>query len=103
VPERPPYRGLELALQVIGYEWFARSAEDGPLDPIAALEAVRLKVDAFPGVEAASPLSATYPRLVELAAASLVALAAMPHPDEVDGLRGYEGFTLWQQSRQPGT
>jgi hypothetical protein len=97
--ERPSYSGLELALQVVAFEWSVRSEEDRPLDPIAALESLRQRTDAFPAEML--PLRDVYPSLVRLAAASLAALAVMPHPDEVDGLWGYEGFELWQQSRRP--
>jgi hypothetical protein len=45
------------------------------------------------------PLGDVYPHVARLAALSLKVLASLGDPGDVDGLRGFEGFDLWRQSR----
>ena len=45
------------------------------------------------------PLAEVYPHVARLAALSLKVLALLGDPDEVDGLKGFEGFGYWRESR----
>ncbi len=93
---RPPDPDLQTALAVVGYQWALR-ADEFPTGPIDAVEALHAATSSFP--DGHVPLSELYPHVVRLATLSLGALAALGHPDEVDGLRGFEGFDLWLDSR----
>jgi len=94
-----PYRSLETALAVVAYEWAMRGEPPG--DEIAAVEALQAAAAALPQEHV--PLAELYPQVARIAALSVRLLAALGHPDEVDRLRGYEGFSLWRQSRSGGT
>ena len=37
--------------------------------------------------------------MARLAALSVTVLASLGDPDEIDGLKGFEGFNLWRESR----
>ena len=93
----PPRHGLETAIAVLGYRWAMRGREERPADEIAAVELLRQAVAAFP--PGPVPLAELYPAVVRLAASSLDLLAQVGDPDEVDGLKGFEGFALWRDSR----
>jgi hypothetical protein len=84
-------------MEVVGYELQTRGDRDAGSDPITALERLRDTAAAFPATGAA--LADVYPDVVRLAAQALLALGSMPEPDEIDGLRGFEGFDIWRQSR----
>jgi hypothetical protein len=84
-------------MEVVGYELSAHGERYAGADPITALERLRATAAAFPPAPAA--LAEVYPDAVRLAAHALLALGSMPEPDEIDGLRGFEGFDLWRQSR----
>ena len=90
------YDGFHRALQVVGYELEMHGVSDRLADPIDAVDALRHEARALP---AAGPLGQTYGSIVRLAALALTCLAALPPPDEVDGLSGFEGFELWRAGR----
>ena len=92
----PSYDGFHRALQVVGYELEMRSARYRLADPIDAVDALRHEARTLP---AAGPLAQTYGSIVRLAALALTCLAALPPPDEVDGLSGFEGFDVWRAGR----
>jgi hypothetical protein len=89
--------GWETALAVLGYEWTIRGGASQVGDVISAVEALRRAAADVP--QDPVPLSVLYPAVARLAALSLGLLARIGDPDEVDGLRGYEGFALWRESR----
>jgi hypothetical protein len=93
----PPEPSLELALAVVGYQWALRADEFVAPDAIAGLEQLRAAVADFPTGQ--PPLGDVYPHVARLAALSLKVLASLGDPGDVDGLRGFEGFDLWRQSR----
>ena len=93
---RPPDPTLQTALAVVGYQWALRG-EEYPSGAIEVVEALHAATASFPDDHV--PLAELYPHVVRLATLSLGALAALGHPDEVDGLRGFEGFELWRESR----
>lgn len=82
---------------MIAFEWAIRPDECRVADAIDALETLRSRAHGFPGPGA---LHETYGEVVRLAALALTTLANLPPPDEVDGLRDYEGFELWRASRR---
>lgn len=88
---------LELALAVVGYQWALRADEFTGTDPIAALEQLQGVACTFPDEQ--RPLAEVYPHVARLAALSLKVLALLGDPDEVDGLKGFEGFGYWRESR----
>lgn len=92
-----PLDALAQALAVIAYRWEVHGDRIVPGDTIHAVEALQAEVASFPQEQA--PLSELYPRVVRLAGLSLSVLASLGDPDEVDGLRGFEGFALWRQGR----
>jgi hypothetical protein len=91
------YQKLHRALEVVGYELQTHGDRYTGTDPITALERLRDTAAEFP--TAPTALAEVYPDVVRLAARALLALGSMPEPDEIDGLRGFEGFDLWRQSR----
>lgn len=92
-----PDPSLEQALAVVGYQWALRDEESATPDPITGLERLETAVAAFPTGQ--PPLAEVYPHVARLAALSLRVLAALGDPGEVDGLRGFEGFDVWRESR----
>jgi hypothetical protein len=90
-----PIEGLRLALEVVAYELERRPEAYRCADPIDALERLR----ATPGPPDAGALKESYPAVVELATRALVALAALPEPDDVDGLSDLAGFDEWRRQR----
>jgi len=94
-PDRDPR--LALALAVVGYQWALHGDELPGEDPFAGLEQLREQAAAFPDDH--RPLAEVYPHVARMAAASLRVLALLGDPDEVDGLRGFEGFSYWRESR----
>jgi hypothetical protein len=97
MPSPAPDPRLELALAVVGYQWAMRADEFAVTDPIAGLERLQAEACSFPDEQ--RPLAEVYPHVARLAAVSLQVLAALGDPDEVDGLRGFEGFGFWRESR----
>lgn len=91
-----PYESLETALAVIAYRWQVHGERAAP-DDIAAIEALHDAAASFPDHHV--PLAELYPKVARLAALSMGVLAALGHPDDVDGLQGFEGFQLWRESR----
>jgi hypothetical protein len=94
---QPPDSALELALAVIGYQWATKREEFAFADAIQSVEALQAAAEGFPDQHL--PLAELYPHVARMAALSLGVLAALGDPDEVDGLRGFEGFHLWRESR----
>lgn len=90
---------LRRALEVIAYELERRPEHYATLDPIAALEQLRVCADELPS--AGSPLRTSYPAVVELAVRAVAALGSLPEPSEVDGLTDFAGFDLWRRQRRP--
>jgi hypothetical protein len=84
-------------MEVVGYELQTHGDRYSGTDPITALERLCATAAEFPAEPAA--LADLYPDVVRLAARALLALGSMPEPDEIDGLRGFEGFDVWRQSR----
>ncbi len=97
MPVPPSDRALETALAVVGYQWALRREGLEFDDPIQAVEALQRAADEFPDQHV--PLAELYPHVARLTALSLGVLAALGDPDEVDGLKGFEGFSLWRESR----
>jgi hypothetical protein len=95
VPDGPQ---LRLALELVAYELARRGDEARPGDAIAALEAVHAAADRL--APAGTPLRDAYEPLLRLATAALVALAALPEPDEIDGFCGLAGFGEWRRQRR---
>jgi hypothetical protein len=92
-----PYTTLHRAMEVVAYDLEIRGGARHAGDAIAALEALRAEAAAFP--PAGSNLRDVYPSLVRTAVLALLALGAMPDPDEIDRLAGFEGFGVWRESR----
>lgn len=91
-----PMEALAQALSVIAYRWEVHG--DGVVvDAIHAVEGLQAAAASFP--QGRVPLAELYPEVVRLAGLSLSVLANLGDPDEVDGLRGFEGFALWRQGR----
>jgi hypothetical protein len=84
-------------MEVVGYELQTHGDRYAGTDPITALERLREAAAAFP--TAPTALADVYPDVVRLAAHALLALGSVPEPDEIDGLRGFEGFDFWRQNR----
>jgi hypothetical protein len=97
MPSHPTDAELQTALAVVGYQWALRPEEFAATDAIHALEALQTAAAAVPS--GPRPLAEVYPHVARLAALSLGALARLGDPDEVDGLRGFEGFGYWRESR----
>ncbi len=91
------YAALETALAVIAYCWEVHGEGVTGPDPIEAVEALHAEAAAFP--EEHMRLAELYPRVAVLAARAMSVLAALGDPDEVDGLKGFEGFSLWREQR----
>jgi hypothetical protein len=90
--------GLELALAVVAYHWAVREPQEQSGHELAMVEQLREAAAALP--QEPVPLAELYPQVVELASLSLGLLARVGDPGEVDGLRGFEGFDLWRESRR---
>lgn len=97
MPAPPPSPALETALAVVGYQWSVHAEDFTFGDAIHAVEALQEAAAAFPGEHL--PLAELYPHVARLAALSIGVLAALGDPDEVDGLKGFEGFGYWRESR----
>ncbi len=93
----PPDRDVELALAVVGYQWAVHGDDYLFTDPINAIDVLRTAAGRYPGD--ARPLAEIYPHVARLAALSLKVLAALGDPGDVDGLKGFEGFDYWRESR----
>ena len=90
-------QGLALALSVVAYHWAVREQQEVVGDELAMVERLRAAVAEVP--DGPVPLAELYPSVVRLASLSLAVLARVGDPGEVDGLRGFEGFDLWRESR----
>jgi hypothetical protein len=97
MPSSDPDRSIEQALAVVGYQWALHPEQYATADPIDGLERLHELAAEFPLDHA--PLAEVYPHVARLTALGLRVLAALGDPDEVDGLRGFEGFDLWRRSR----
>ena len=95
--EPEPELSLELALAVVGYQWVMQGERFAVADPIDGLEQLRAATDAYPADRL--PLAEVYPHVARLAALSLKVLASLGDPGDVDGLKGFEGFGYWRESR----
>lgn len=91
-----PHDALARALRIVAYDWATSPDAFRGADEIELLEALRTEAAAFPE---GGPLAGTYGSVVRLAGLALTTLASLPPPDEVDGLTGFAGFDLWQDSR----
>jgi len=97
MPSHPTDPELQTALAVVGYQWALRPDEFTFGDAIHALEALQAAASEVPA--GPRPLAEVYPHVARLAALSLGVLARLGDPEEVDGLRGFEGFGYWRESR----
>jgi len=91
------YAALETALAVVAYCWEVHGEGVTGPDTIEGVEALQAQAAAFP-VEHVR-LRELYPQVARLAAQAMSVLAALGDPDEVDGLTGFEGFSLWREQR----
>jgi hypothetical protein len=78
-------------LEVVGYEQAKILHTEVPATVLDVLEELLCTASHQSDV-GVPPLAELYPTVVRLAALSLMAMRALPLPDEIDGLRGFEGL-----------